>query len=141
MRRGARLTGIHRHRKNRKEGFMRLPFHRSAAISLALCAMLLRALLPDGWMPAAAGSPSPFVICSVDGVHSGGKQPSDPAHEHTHAPCAFAAAAHLAPPVLAPVLAPAATLVHTVAFIRPDVRIDTHERHRPNAPRAPPVFS
>ena len=53
------------------------------AVSLALAAMLLRALLPDGWMPAAAASGTPFVICSVDGVHTGGKgTPTQPSREH-----------------------------------------------------------
>jgi len=115
---------------------MRLSLARSAAVSLALCAMVLRALLPDGWMPAAAG----FVICSVDGMHSGGKVPGDPARQRTHAPCAFAAAAPLAPPQSA---APAVSLSgkgRTIAFSRRDERFDSHTRYRANAPRAPPSF-
>lgn len=118
---------------------MRLPLHRCAAVSLALCAMLLRALLPDGWMPAAVGSP--FVICSVDGAHSGGKAPADPAREHSHAPCAFAAAAPLAPPQVAPTAAPATAAVQRIAFAWRGGRFDSHATHRSNAPRAPPVFS
>ncbi|MEI9991247.1 MAG: hypothetical protein WDM86_14525 [Rhizomicrobium sp.] len=118
---------------------MRLPFSRSAAISLALCAMVLRALLPDGWMPAAAGAP--FVICSVDGVHDGGKQPGDPAREHSHAPCAFAAAAPLAPPQVAGFAAPAVSAIPSVAFAGRAGPLQARAFHRPNAPRAPPFFS
>src|SRR5664279_2156870 len=68
---------------------MRFPLHRSAAVGLALAAMLLRALLPDGWMPVAG--PSPFTICSVDAGHHDGKSPAD--QEHSHAPSALPAAA------------------------------------------------
>ncbi len=116
---------------------MRLPFYRSASVSLALCAMVLRALLPDGWMPAAAGSP--FVICSVDGVHGGGKQPSDPARER--APCAFAAAAHLAPPALVPFAGPTAAPAQIIALADPRDRTSSSARRRSHPPRAPPNFS
>ena len=42
---------------------------RSFAVTLALSAMLLRALLPAGWMPDLAGTGAPLVICTVDGLH------------------------------------------------------------------------
>ena len=119
---------------------MRLPFSRSAAVSLALCAMLLRALLPDGWMPAATAG-TPFVICSVDGVRSGGKQPADPARESSHAPCAFAAAAHLAPPVFAPVALPAPSNAQPAVLAWRSARLESHARERSHPPRAPPSFS
>ncbi|MEJ0026783.1 MAG: hypothetical protein WDN01_12210 [Rhizomicrobium sp.] len=118
---------------------MRLPLSRSAAISLALCAMVLRALLPDGWMPAAAGSP--FVICSVDGTHTGGKAPAAPAREHSHAPCAFAAAAPLAPPQITAFAGPIVSKAPTLAFAGRAEPFDSRAFHRPNAPRAPPSFS
>ncbi len=118
---------------------MRLPFSRSAAVSLALCAMVLRALLPDGWMPAAAGSP--FVICSVDGTHTGGKAPAAPAREHSHAPCAFAAAAPLAPPQVTAFAGPAVFAAPTIAFAGGAGAFDSRAVHRPHAPRAPPSFS
>ena len=41
---------------------------RSLAVSLALCAMVLRALLPDGWMPTAGpatGSKNPAAWPTV----------------------------------------------------------------------------
>ena len=118
---------------------MHPPFHRSLALSLALCAMVLRALLPAGWMPnplPAAGAPA-FIICSVDGVHGGGKT-DDPAQERTHAPCAFAVAAHLAPPAIAPAALPLpayagrAVVAHVAPSLVPFVSF------RPQAARAPP---
>lgn len=112
---------------------------RSAAVSLALCAMLLRALLPDGWMPGANAAVSPFVICSVDSPRHDGKAP--PVQQRSHAPCAFAAAAPLAPPA-----APASVIArsHEATGVVPsganyDFRPATS--HRPNAARAPPAFS
>ncbi len=121
---------------------MRLPLHRSLAVSLALCAMVLRALLPDGWMPnMAAGAATPFIICSADAGHMGGKSPAQPVQEGSHAPCAFAAAAPLAPPALAAISL--ATPRESTRLEAGDVR-DTHaiaSSYRPNAARAPPVFS
>ena len=117
---------------------MRRPVHRSAAISLALCAMVLRALLPDGWMPSA-GAGSPLVICTADGTHRDGK--TTPAQDRSHAPCAFAAAAPLSPP---------ATLSAAIGATGPAERLALSftapvlffARHfRPNAARAPPAFS
>lgn len=69
---------------------------RSLAVTLALSAMVLRALLPAGWMPNTDGVPgTALVICSVDGVrhvpHNRGKPDAD----HGMA-CPFAAMAHLA---------------------------------------------
>jgi len=62
---------------------------------MALAAMILRALLPVGWMPAAGGQ---IVICTGHGpvlqeaarlgdLDDGGSQ-HRPAHKHDH-PCAF----------------------------------------------------
>jgi hypothetical protein len=126
--------------KTATEGKMRCPFQRSAAISLALCAMVLRALLPDGWMPSA-GAGSLFVICSADGTHREGKTPAGPAQERTHAPCAFAAAAPLSPPAaLAAVIGVTGQGERLVlSFATPDFVPAPH--FRPNAARAPPAFS
>ena len=110
------------------------------AVSLALAAMLLRALLPDGWMPASAGSGTPFVICSVDGVHTGGKgTPTQPSREH--GPCAFASVAPLSPPAL-----PAAVLGQSrdaTRLARSDTATEfiPQPDYRPNAARAPPALS
>jgi hypothetical protein len=117
---------------------MNLSVSRSLAVSLALCAMLLRALLPDGWMPNSEGGAAPFVICSADGTHHG-KAPVQPGQERSHAPCAFAAAAPLAPPAVAAV---AGRTVHgavRLARAFADENIFTAPDFRPNAARAPPA--
>ena len=116
---------------------MRFPLHRSAAVGLALAAMLLRALLPDGWMPVAG--PSPFTICSVDAGHHDGKSPAD--QEHSHAPCSFAAAAPLAPPVMAAFTFGSWAHASHLEFPSTDNHSARAPPYRPNAARAPPAFA
>ena len=113
---------------------------RSIAMSLALCAMLLRALLPDGWMPAAnaAEAGSHFVICSVDGTHHSGKAPVD-TQQRTHAPCAFAAAAPLSPPSTVVTVFRAFGGVTVIARFSQAAPFIGAPDHRPNAARAPPA--
>jgi hypothetical protein len=116
---------------------MRFPLHRSAAISLALAAMLLRALLPDGWMPSATASP--FTICSVDVGHHDGKAPAD--QERSHTPCAFAAAAPLAPPAMTTFAFGISTEVARLPARFVDDRTYPEPHYRLNAARAPPTFA
>ncbi|MEI9888576.1 MAG: hypothetical protein WDN08_19160 [Rhizomicrobium sp.] len=118
---------------------MRQSVLRSLAVSLALCAMVLRALLPDGWMPSADASLGPIVICAADGTHKDGKTPDQAPREH--APCAFAAAAPLSPPAMAAaVLDLAAHAVRAaILFVEPDFFYDPD--HRPHAARAPPALA
>jgi len=119
------------------------PLHRSLALSLALCAMLLRAVLPAGWMPnpSAEAGASPFVICSVNGTHSGGKPFGDTTQERTHAPCAFAAAAHLAPPALVPSFIAAPAYAGQSDTTRDAAVALAAVSHRPQSARAPPSVS
>ena len=72
---------------------------KTLAIHIALIAMVLRALLPAGWMPGADAS-SGLVICSLaahahatSDTDGGGKQPDQ---NSTHDECPFASAAHSA---------------------------------------------
>jgi hypothetical protein len=120
-----------------------------AGLQLALVAMVLRALLPDGWMPAETGASGiPIAICTVNGplnmvVGQDGK-PSKPAplQNSTHHPdaCPFAAAPHFA--TIAPAVAPApSTLAAILAFRVPQTAsIAGAPRHTPQSPRAPPSF-
>jgi hypothetical protein len=112
---------------------------RSLAVSLALSAMLLRAMLPAGWMPDLAGPlGGAFVICTMDGAqHS---PPShDPSKDHDEGSiCPFAAAAHLAPPQLPQAVAQS----FAVAFLAPHfadevARLNHHDPG--HAPRGPPA--
>lgn len=118
---------------------MHLQLDRSAAISLALAAMLLRALLPDGWMPG--GEATPFTICSVEAAHHEGKAPGQPSRERSHAPCAFSAAAPLAPPAVARLAwGTKADALH-IAVLFTDKSVASAFLHRPNAARAPPAIA
>lgn len=76
---------------------------RISAWYLALVAILLRAALPDGWMPVAdAAGGTSIVICTGHGPLAA------PIHSRKQAPlpgrssdvCPFAAAAHFSPPAL-----------------------------------------
>jgi hypothetical protein len=112
---------------------------KSAAVHFALVAMLLRALLPAGWMPAAItrADASPFVICTIDGpVHAPVRHA--PAHDRASTPCIFAASAPLSSPV-----AHAATPLLIAGWSRVDFapRLEATSSATPyrlNAPRAPP---
>lgn len=82
---------------------------RSLAATLALSAMLLRALLPAGWMPNPAGvADVPLVICSMDGLHRvlPVHAPLKGQQDERGSVCPFAAAAHLAPPQTTSVVTP-----------------------------------
>ena len=115
---------------------------RSAAVQIALLAMLLRAVLPAGWMPAAVTSAnaSPFVICTMDGpLHSA---PTKPSHDHDRAtsPCVFASAAPLSSPDIAIAAPTPMQFASQIAFAPLHETIIAARHFRPNAARAPPAF-
>jgi hypothetical protein len=129
---------------------------RRAAVTLALSAMALRALLPMGWMPNPAGfAQSPLIICLMDlpqsaqmdlskvmdmpmgmamphGGKSGHNQNDD------HQTCPFAAAPHVAAPVTVAHI-PAPTILgrfHGETVIAASLtRVAVYQ---PQSPRAPP---
>ena len=116
---------------------MRFSLHRPAAISLALATMLLRALLPDGWMPSA--ETTPLTICSVNVDRHDVRSSTN--REHGHAPCAFAAAAPLAPPTIATL---GFGVSREASRAAPPFASDPAEPeplYQPNAARAPPAFA
>ncbi|HJS45005.1 MAG TPA: hypothetical protein VJ753_01270 [Rhizomicrobium sp.] len=99
---------------------------------VAFIALVARALLPAGWMPAAQG----IAICSVE--TSASKHQKPPAEKNIHHDiCPFAAAPHLASVPDLPQL----TLPAFHAFA---ATIDKHyavalaARFSPGSPRAPP---
>jgi hypothetical protein len=122
---------------------------RLAGVHIALAAMLLRALLPAGWMPNPTPSTGPaIVICTMDAathlaLESDGqplKHPPDQNNDRSHETCPFAAVPHLAAPAGASVLplpslaasaAPDATHVHLTNGLA---------LYTPQSPRAPPSF-
>ena len=93
-------------------------------------------------MPAAISSAdaAPFVICTMDGpLHPAPVKPAPSSdHDRAGAPCVFAAAAPLAPP-LADTGSPApSNIVGSILFapLRDDIGISAF--FRPNTARAPP---
>lgn len=102
---------------------------------LALAALILRAMLPAGWMPDAHG----LTICSVTlgTVH----HDSAPGHDDgktAHEECPFAAAPHLAAAPEAPSLALPTVHAFAAAVDRATAAVIA-ARFSPSAPRAPPL--
>lgn len=87
-----------------------------AIVWIALAAMMLRALLPDGWMPSGGGvAATMLTICTMDGPmrvalgDDGQPLKKQPAQHSSgsHEVCPFAMAQHFAAPItLAAVPAP-----------------------------------
>ena len=110
---------------------------RSLPIVLAISAMLLRALLPMGWMPSGDAH-APLIVCPMmGGMHAVPGKPSPPTHRNRF--CPFTAAlAQLSAPAAPPLF----SLPRQNAASRPTMRIvaAAYARpYRPQASRAPPV--
>ena len=133
---------------------MRNKIHHSAIV-LALTAMVLRALLPAGWMPNPAGfAELPFIICRMDtsmpmqmdmsmpmpmDIHGGPSGRHD--QQQNNETCPFAAAPHLAAASSwAPILAPELTYVASSPLILTYAAAGA-ARYSPQSPRAPPSFA
>ena len=106
---------------------------------LALIAMILRAMLPAGWMPATGTGEIAFTICSVDAAAK--QQHNAPAQTDSHdKPCAFTGTPHLAAVPDAPTLTLPA--LHAVAADADRVRAAwIAARFQPPSPRAPPLMN
>ena len=134
-----RVDGGSRLRQNRGVRTILKP----AALQIALLAMILRALLPAGWMPEAISSAnaSPFVICTIDGpLHQApAKQKPSSDHDRAGAPCVFAAAAPLAPLLADTVSIAPANIAAPVFFPPARNALAANAFFRPNAARAPPA--
>jgi hypothetical protein len=127
---------------------------RLAAVQLALAAMMLRALLPMGWMPNPEGfAQSPLVICLMDMPSSMGmshamdmSKPMDMAgHGQEHGQqqnneqCPFAAAPHIAAPIAIAELAPPAELARFAESPSSRTLVAFALDYHPQSPRAPPT--
>jgi len=107
-----------------------------------LAAMLARAAIPAGWMPAGYGiAGAPLVICTSSGVShqpAGGDQPL---RSHArHDVCAFSSLASAPPPPLAATVPPSrvaesARVEAAVAVLRRAALT-----HREQSARAPPAL-
>jgi hypothetical protein len=118
---------------------------KSTGLRIALLAMVLRAFLPAGWMPAAISSAdaSPFVICTIDGpLHAApAKHAPSSDHDRAHAPCVFAGAAPLASPSADVVALAPSNIAAPVFFASLRETLSANAIFRPNAARAPPSLS
>jgi hypothetical protein len=111
------------------EGFFR------AARHLAIIALLVRAMLPAGWMPDAQTGLTLCSVATLGVIHHDGQGPADGKVQHEE--CAFAAAAHLAATPDAPhLILPA---VHGfVAETENRYAAEVSAHFTPQSPRAPP---
>ncbi len=129
---------------------------RLAAVQLALAAMILRALLPMGWMPNPDGfAQSPLVIClmdmppSMDMSHAMDmSKPMDmDMHGHEHGQqqnneqCPFAAAPHVAAPASIAELAPPSVLARFTEKPASHTALALTFDYHPQSPRAPPQIA
>lgn len=126
---------------------MRGRFARLTVIHLALAAMMLRALLPAGWMPSASAA-SVITICTMDGISkialdaNGKPVKQTPAQDgQQHDVCPFAAAPHFA--TTPPALAASAPSVIVALAQTPAAFASAHPaaRHAAQSPRAPPAIA
>jgi hypothetical protein len=104
---------------------------------LLLAALLLRALMPLGWMPGSAQlGQAAWIICTADGLIQHGTPGHDGSHQHQQ-PCAFAAAHVMASPqghiFSAPLLQAAALESQAAPAVIRVAAVFT-----PQSPRAPP---
>ncbi len=105
---------------------------------LALIALIVRALIPAGWMPDAAGG---VTICSatLGTIHHDGT-PSHDDSKTSHEECPFAAAPHLASTPDVPHLTAPSMHAFTAATDRA-YAATIAARFAPGSPRAPPAFA
>jgi hypothetical protein len=116
-----------------------------AGVQIALVAMLLRALLPVGWMPdTAASAGAHFVICTVNGplqaVHLPDTGKHQPGHDdgRQNDMCPFAASVHFATPAAMATVAPSTQIASPAPLALPARAVQTAARYAPQSPRAPP---
>jgi hypothetical protein len=105
---------------------------------VALAALILRALLPSGWMPDAQAG---LTICAATlGVIHHDGPPGQHDGKSQQEECPFAAAAHAAPAPGAPQLALPA--IHAFAAATDQAyAVALAARFTPQSPRAPPQFA
>ena len=115
---------------------------KSAAFRVAVLAMLLRAVLPQGWMPNPQNETAhnaPIMLCPGMAMPDAPAQKSD----HGHAKitfCACAAAAPLSTSMACALAVSPSPLAGTLIFAATHDVAMLATSYRPNAARAPPAF-
>jgi hypothetical protein len=111
---------------------------RSVALALAVQAMLLRALLPVGWMPSN-DTHAPLIICPM----MGGTMHAQPAHrglpQHKNHVCPFTASLAQLATVALPQIGPLAALTIAGGDFRPRPFVFAAAVYRAQSPRGPPL--
>jgi len=120
---------------------------RLATVHIALAAMMLRALMPAGWMPNSEASAGvPITICTMDGqVHLTlgpdgqpfKKQQNQDDTRH-HDLCPFAAAPQMAQPATSASLALPSPISMVAQRIAHRQAAAQNARYASQSPRAPP---
>ena len=125
----------------RKRGLRRMDaIIRSPALTLAVLAMLLRGMLPDGWMPSAS-TRAPLIICPM----MGGVMRAAPAHrglpQHKSRICPFTASLAQLATVSLPPAGPVPALPIAAGGFRPITSVFAAALYRLQSPRAPPLLA
>ncbi|HEX4294743.1 MAG TPA: hypothetical protein VHZ29_11465 [Rhizomicrobium sp.] len=115
---------------------------KSAAFGVAILAMMLRAVQPQGWMPnpqSETAHNAPIMLCPGMAMPVAPAQKPD--HGHTKITfCACAAAAPLSTSMACALSVSPSPLAGTLAFaVTTDVAVRATS-YRPNSARAPPAF-
>jgi Protein of unknown function (DUF2946) len=130
----------------RQATIMILQTLRTAFIHIALAAMVVRALIPVGWMPGTGPSHhAMLVVCSVDAsghmVMSAHPAPrnGDPAQDRhrQHEPCPYTMANFVVVPAVAGMMLPRLVVSAAIELERPRLLLVSAIR-TPQNPRAPP---
>ncbi len=117
---------------------------RLAAISVALAAMVLRAMIPSGWMPSTSQGGIALTICTLNGaveaVLGPDGKPLPPSSDQSRPQdvCVFGAAPHLAELTGQTALPAPVNVVRAVQTPRADGISRADAAYSPHAPRAPP---
>jgi hypothetical protein len=112
--------------------------HLHLVIALLLPLMVLRGLLPAGFMPAVRNGELRITMCS-DGLQTGTRTPQHPDQHIRDDACPFAVAATLAPPPAVEALRFTVESAHSTQ--PPALRSRPAQPPRRPAARGPPAFS
>ena len=119
---------------------------RLGGVQIALVAMILRALLPVGWMPGSADN-SAFVICTVNGPLQAAHLPDTGRHQpgqddgRQNDVCPFAASVHFATPTAVASVAPSTQVASFTSVLSPASAVRAAIRYARPSPRAPPSLA
>jgi len=116
------------------------PLFRPVGLALALFAILLRTLVPEGWMPSTDAR-APLIVCPM----MGGLMHAGPAHrglpQHQGRICPFTASLAQLAAVSLPPMAPLPAFPAARDNLQPDRFVFVSATYRSQLPRAPPLIA